>query len=138
MTTNKYQIWLEADKKKIQLPVNPESIKIQQNGNNQSVTIVDLGEVTLMQEPKAAVISFSSFFPLSYFPGCNVQKPLLPHYYINTIINWQKEKLPVRLYITKCDIVWYVTIESFSYSQRGGDVGSYDYSVSMKQYKNVS
>lgn len=78
MTSSKYQIWLEAGKKKHQLPVNPESIKIQRNGNNQSVTIAGLGETTVLQEPKAVTISFSSFFPKTYFPGCTVKKPLLP------------------------------------------------------------
>ncbi|MEI2987741.1 MAG: hypothetical protein V8T22_01570 [Oscillospiraceae bacterium] len=47
MTSSKYQIWLEEGKKKRQLPVNPESIKIQRNGNNQSVTIAGLGERVL-------------------------------------------------------------------------------------------
>ena len=137
MTSSKYQIWLEAGKKKHQLPVNPESIKIQRNGNNQSVTIAGLGETTVLQEPKAVTISFSSFFPKTYFPGCTVKKPLLPHAYINAISTWLNEKTVVRLYITKCDIVWYATIESFSYSQSGGDVGSYDYTISLKSYKTV-
>ena len=47
MTSSKYQIWLEEGKKKRQLPVNPESIKIQRNGNNQSVTIAGLGETKM-------------------------------------------------------------------------------------------
>ena len=59
MTSSKYQIWLEEGKKKRQLPVNPESIKIQRNGNNQSVTIAGLGETTVLQEPRAVTISFS-------------------------------------------------------------------------------
>lgn len=137
MSSNKYQIWLEAGGKKIQLPVNPESFKVQKSGSNQSVTIAELGEITILQEPKLPLISFSSFFPVSYFPGCNVQKPLMPHYYIAAISTWQKEKLPVRLYITRCDIIWYVSIENFQYSQSGGDVGTYDYSLSLKQYKNI-
>lgn len=137
MNSEKYQIWLEAGKKKCQLPVNPESIKIQRNSNNQSVTIAGLGEATILQEPKAAIISFSSFFPKTYFPGCAVKNPLLPHAYINAISTWMNDKAVVRLYITKCDIVWYATIESFSYSQSGGDVGSYDYAISLKSYKTV-
>lgn len=101
------------------------------------VTIAGLGETTILQEPKAVTISFSSFFPKTYFPGCAVKKPLLPHAYINAISSWMNDKTVVRLYITKCDIVWYATIESFSYSQSGGDVGSYDYTLSLKSYKTV-
>ena len=133
----KYQFWLEAGGKRIQLPVNPETVKISRSGNNSSMTIIGLGEITNIQEPKSAVISFSGIFPKAYFPGCAVKKLLLPHYYITVITNWQKEKLPVRIYITACDIVWYTTIESFSYSQSGGDVGSYDYSLTLKQYQMI-
>lgn len=137
MNTNKYQIWLEAGGKKIQLPVNPETIKISKNGANESVTIAGLGETTLIQAPKAPVISFSSFFPAKYFSGCGVKKLFMPHYYIFAITEWQQSKLPVRLYVTCCDIVWYVTVENFQYSQSGGDVGTYNYSLTLKQYKNI-
>ena len=90
-----------------------------------------------LTSPKAVRISFSSIFPKSYFPGCNVKKPLLPHFYITKISSWMEEKIPIRLYITKCDIVRYMTIEDFSYSQSGGDVGSYDYSIMLKEYHPI-
>lgn len=137
MISNKYQIWLEADGIKLQMPVNPESFKVQKSGSNDSVTIVGLGETAIIQNPKAVKISFSSFFPVSYFPGCNVKKPLMPHLYITQISSWMNDKIPVRLYITKCDIVRFMTIEDFSYSQSGGDVGSYNYSISLKEYRSI-
>ncbi|MBQ8435344.1 MAG: LysM peptidoglycan-binding domain-containing protein [Oscillospiraceae bacterium] len=137
MKSNAYQIWFEADSIKLQIPVNPESFKVQKSGNNDSVTIVGLGEATVISAPKAIKISFSSIFPKTYFPGCNVQKPLIPHFYITAISSWMNEKIPIRLYITKCDIVRYMTIEDFSYSQSGGDVGSYDYSITFKEYRAI-
>ena len=70
MSTNPYQIWLEADGEKLLLPVNPEKIDIKVNGNNQSVTVVELGEIVVPQAPKATVLSFSSFFPAVSFTGC--------------------------------------------------------------------
>ncbi len=137
MKSNSYQIWFEAEGTKLQMPVNPESFKVQKSGNNDSVTVVGLGETTILSDPKAVKISFSSFFPKAYFPGCNVKKPLLPHFYITKISSWMDKKIPIRLYITKCDIVRYMTIEDFSYSQSGGDVGSYDYSITFKEYHSV-
>lgn len=137
MSSKKYQIWLQGGGKKIQLPVNPETIKISRNGANESVTIAGLKETTLIQSPKATVVSFSSFFPASYFPGCEVKKPLLPHYYITQIVQWTDNKIPIKLYVTGCDIVWSVTIENFQYSQSGGDVGTYDYSLTLKEYTSI-
>ncbi len=137
MNTNKYQIWLEGDGTKFQLPVNPEIIKMSQNGANESITIANLGESTLIQKPKALVISFSSFFPAIYFSGCNPKKIAIPHYYIYGFLGWQQRKIPIKLYITGCAIAQNVTIESFQYSQSGGDVGTYDYSVTLKQYTPI-
>ncbi len=137
MKSNSYQIWFEAEQTKLQMPVNPESFKVQKSGNNDSVDIVGMIETTIISDPKAVRISFSSIFPKTYFPGCNVKKPLLPHFYITKISSWMEKKIPIRLYITKCDIVRYMTIEDFSYSQSGGDVGSYDYSVTLKEYHPI-
>lgn len=137
MKSNSYQIWFEAEGTKLQIPVNPEIVKVQKSGNNDSINIVGLGEATIISDPKALKISFSSFFPKAYFPGCNVRKPLMPHYYIIKISSWMDKKIPIRLYITSCDIVQYVTIEDFSYSQSGGDVGSYDYAVTLKRYRTL-
>lgn len=137
MNTNKYRIWMEGDGLKFQLPVNPESIKISRNGANESVTIANLGESTLIQNPKALVISFSSFFPANYFSGCNPKKIAIPHYYIYGILGWQRKKIPIKLYITGCCITYNVTIENFQYSQSGGDVGTYEYSITLKQYTPI-
>lgn len=70
MSTNPYQIWLEKDGQKLLLPVNPPKIDIKVNGNNQSVTVAELGEVITPQSPKATVLSFSSVFPAVSFRGC--------------------------------------------------------------------
>ena len=181
MSTNPYQIWLEAGGQKLLLPVNPEKIDIKVNGNNQSVTVAELGEVVIPQSTRAMVLSFSSFFPATSFRGCqyapaetlstvgdyngdgvvnvrdlaakarteksmntatvtmsdNAMK-VLPHYCINFILNAMHSKLPVRVCVTKCDILQYMTIESFSYSQGDLDVGDYSYSISFKSYKTVT
>lgn len=67
----------------------------------------------------------------------NVTK-VMPHYYINFLENAMKSKAPVRVYITGCDFIRYMTVESFTYSQKGGEVGNYDYTLSFKEYREVS
>lgn len=69
MTSSKYQIWLEAGKKKHQLPVNPESIKIQRNGNNQSVTLPDLEKLPYYKNPKPLRFHFRPFSPRRISPA---------------------------------------------------------------------
>lgn len=184
MSTNAYQIWLEANGQKLLLPVNPEKFDVKVNGNIQSVTIAELGEVLSPQAPKATVISFSSFFPAVSFTGCqyataettpssvgdyngdgkvdvrdmaakaraeaklgsspvvsvaseNTMK-VIPHFCINFILSAMKSKKPVKLCITKCDIVRYMLVDSFSYAEGGLAVGDCSYSITFREYRTVT
>ncbi len=139
MKREEYQLWFEADggKTKLQLPVNPEKITVKKSANNESVTITDLGEITIMRERSAVQISFSSIFPAHYFSGCSVKKPFFPSIYIAAFSSWIIYKKPVRFTAAKCGIVMYVTIESFTYSESGGDIGTYEYSLTLKEYRST-
>lgn len=183
LSTNPYQIWLEANSQKLLLPVNPEKIDIKVNGNNQSVTVAELGEIVMPQDPKAVTLSFSSVFPAVSFQGCqyataeptlsnvgdyngdgvvnvrdlaakaraeknitevavtvassNTMK-VIPHYCINFILSAQKNKLPIRVCITKCDFIRHMVVDSFNYSQGEMGVGDYTYSISFKEYRPVN
>jgi len=179
----KYQIWIESNVQKLLLPVNPPKIEIKMQGNNKSMTIPELGELTIPQSPKALTLAFSSFLPARpyYFSdyssaasqvqnislsdigdyngdgmvnvrdlaaaardssgnsdvSSNVLK-VMPHYYINFFLNLMSEKQPCRVYIIGCDFIHFMTIESFTYSQKGGEVGGYDYSISFKLYREIA
>jgi lysM domain protein len=51
--------------------------------------------------------------------------------------SWMSNKKPVRFTVAKCGIVMYVTVESFQYSESGGDVGTYEYSLTLKEYRSA-
>lgn len=139
MKPNRYQLWFESDggKLKVQLPVNPEKLTVKKTSTNSSVTVMDLGEVTSFGEQTLSEISFSSIFPAKYFTGCSVEKPLFPAGYVAIFTRFMTEKKPVRFTATNFGIVMYVTIESFQYSESGGDVGTYEYSLTMKEYRSA-
>lgn len=139
MKSNGYQFWFEADggKTKLQLPVNPETLTVKRTANNSSVTVAGLGEVIVLNERSAIQISFSSVFPAHYFPGCSIKKPLFPAAYAMFFSSWMSNKKPVRFTVAKCGIVMYVTVESFQYSESGGDVGTYEYSLTLKEYRSA-
>ena len=140
MTSNDYQFWLTAngEKEKMQLPVNPEKITVKRNSNNDRVNIAGLGEITIIKDRKAVEFSFSSFFPATYFPGAKVKKMTSPLTLVKKIESWQESKKPIHFVVTKCGIDIYCTIESFSYSEVGGDVGTYSYSITLKEYREIT
>lgn len=137
--SSKYQIWIEYGKKREQLPVNPEKISFKISGNNKSVNIVDLGEAIIPQAPKAEEISFSSFFPgkecqgMQYAPTSRV----MAKYFVTMFIQLMQEKTVIRLVITGCGFVLPCVVDSFDFYEKGGDVGTFYYTVKFKEYRTV-
>lgn len=140
LTSNKYEMWLtyNAESEKIQLPVHPERLQIENGSGNDSVDIVGLGEIVIMRDRPALRFSFSSFFPATPFPG--VQTPTLtpPLALVRKINEWKAGKKPVHFIVTSCGIDVYASIERFTYYEEGGDPGTYQYTLELKEYREIA
>ena len=136
----KYQMWLtyNAEKEKIQLPVLPESFKVKNGSKNDSINIAGLGEITIMQGRPALQFSFSSFFPATRFPGIQVSSINKPLTLIEKINSWKAGDKPVHFIATACGVDIFATIESFDYEEDGGDPGTYQYSITLKEYREIT
>lgn len=136
----KYQMWLtyNAEKEKIQLPVLPESFRTQNGSSNDSIDITGLGEITIMQGRPALQFSFSSFFPAAKFPGLQVSSITKPLTLVQRINTWKASKKPVHFICTACGVDLYCTIEKFDYDEEGGDPGTYQYSITLKEYREIT
>ncbi len=140
MSTKDYQFWIHANggADKVQLPVNPESISVKYSSDNTTYNIDSLGETVLpTKSRKAAVISFSSFFPARKFEGYKLKTLKSPQWLVSKMVSWISSDKPVKLVITQCKIDMYCVLESFDYSEVGGDPGTYSYSVTFKEYRAV-
>lgn len=136
----KYQMWLtyNAEKEKIQLPVLPESFSVKNGSKNDSINIAGLGEITIMQGRPALQFSFSSFFPATRFPGLQVSSITKPLTLIEKINTWKQGDKPVHFIATACGVDIYATVESFNYEEVGGDPGTYQYSITLKEYREIT
>ena len=136
-----YHIYLSYNNNEevIELPVLPKKIEISGSGNNKSAEVIDLGEVTQLKLPKLFSMQIDSEFPSEWYPACNVSERKLkyPYDYIAKIEKWRKTLRPIRFVFTgsSIDINSPVSIESFSYSEEGGDVGTWKYKLKLKEYK---
>lgn len=162
--SSKYEMWLtyNAEKNKIKFPVLPDKITIKNGGQNMSVNIVGLGEITIRRDRKAFTYSFSSFLPAKSFPGINTSRVVTtkkvktkkkkktktkekteindtpkPRTIIKKINSWKEKKKPVHFIITGGLVDCYCTIENFTYEESGGDVGTYQFSIELKEYREV-
>lgn len=138
--STKYQMWLtfNAEKQKFQFPVLPESFDVTNGSKNESVDVVGLGEIIIMQSRPALQFSFSSFFPAAKFPGIQVSRITKPLTLIKKINSWKASRKPVHFLATACGIDIYATIEDFQYSEKGGDPGTYQYSITLKEYREIT
>lgn len=136
---SKYQMWLtyNGENEKLRFPVLPEELSIKKGLTSKSVDIQGLGEVVIMQDPDASVISFSSFFPSVAFPGVQIDNLTPPSDIVSKILEWQKSDSPVHFIVTGTTINMYCIIDDFDYSEQGGDIGALHYSITLKEYKEV-
>lgn len=136
----KYQMWLtyNAEKEKIQLPVLPSTFQTKNGSNNDTVNIAGLGEIIIMQSRPALRFSFSSFFPAAKFPGLQVSSITKPLTLVQKINEWKASDKPIHFIATACGVDLYATIESFTYSEEGGDPGTYQYSMTLKEYREIT
>lgn len=136
-------MYLKSGSDKINIPVLPESITIQDNANNASVTVVDAGELSILKGRKLRQYSFSSFFPATAFRGIKKENLKTPSHYVNQIEEWMNEKAVVEFVFARDEkgfVSWdkKCTIESFKYNEDGADVGTIHYSIQLKEYKKVT
>ena len=126
------EIWLNN----ISIPVLPSEYQVQSSQNNQSETIIGIGEVSLKGKRNLMTISFSSFFPLrrnsSYCRRGSILKPLQ---YVDAIER-MKQTGAVKLVITGSPIRMDCTIESFEWGENDG-TGDIFYTISFKEYRNI-
>ena len=71
----------------LQLPVNPQEIKMQWQRKIQTVNILNLGEIDFTTGDKLQEISFSSFFPKEYVPTYCMYPDLPTPESANAVIN---------------------------------------------------
>ena len=129
------QIWLKGGGSRIRIPVVPAAYTVTSEQDNTSVTVCNLGEVTLRGKRKLQQISFSSFFPRQYDSGyCDVRSKSP----ITMVKKVEKMKRAgsVKLIITGV-LSMKVTIESFEWGENDG-TGDISYTLSMKEYRTVS
>lgn len=119
-------------------PVLPEDIEVSYGSNNSNLRVYGVGECTIIQDSDAANISFSSFFPKTYFSGCNYRDIPEPNTAVSQILSMKNSKKPVRLTLTGgMGISMYATIEKFKAKEVGGDPGTIQFDITLKEYREV-
>lgn len=121
--------------KTIQLPVNPAELKLNYENDDQSQTVVNLGEINRLGNIKLVGITIESVFPQYKTTYLADDQPEEPDYYIDWIKKIQKAKGLIRLVVATTKISMCMTIASFNYGFEDGFDEEYKYTLELKQYR---
>lgn len=120
----------------IQIPVNPEKITVTVSGNNETVEVISLGQISRLKNRNLKDISFESFFPYeSWFPAVRTRGDFKkPKFYKNFFEDLMNNREAATLSITGLGIDMDVSIENFEYYHQAGDHEDAYYSLELKEY----
>lgn len=120
----------------VQLPINPDEIKMIQDADNSTTQIVGIGEINRLGLSKLREISFESHFPFHSNEGYirtrnDFQRPVFYERLFRRIIG---DRQPCRLVVTNTRINMLVSIESFD-AEHSGANGDVHYFIKFKEFR---
>lgn len=142
--SGKYAIWLnyDNDKKKYQIPVNPEEIKIKVDGKATTSEIDKLGTLLHKGRRGPLTVSWESYFPAKYganYCACTAKNYKNPSQMHKWVLSLMQAANPVHLVLSggPFGLNIYAVITSYSPEEKGGDPGTVWYEIELKEYRSV-
>lgn len=120
----------------IRLPINPVSCELSSPSMNQTVTLVELGEINLFGNRGLKSIMLESFFPGQKSPFYS-RASSDPEDYVARLEKWKNSKKPVRIIIMGTGVNMACAIERFAHRRREGD-GDVYYTLELKEYRPLN
>ena len=132
-----YQMSLKLGNKTLRFPVLPEKIQVKSPGKNESATVLELGEINIIRKKGLREISWSCFFPAHDAPYVSARNLSAPIDYIEDIQEFRNKRKQAQFYIygTDLDINIPVSIDTFDYEERAGEVGDIYYNITLREWK---
>lgn len=128
-----------------QFPVAPPSMSLQVNGKNETVTLINEGEVNIIRKPGLSDIEFELLLPNKLYPFAVYNGGFQPaSYYLERIEKLIVEKQPAQFIVNRFlpngellfDTNMTVTVEGYTIEEDAEDLG-FDVRVTLtlKQYR---
>lgn len=135
-----YSVYLDG----MLLPVTPALIKIKCKSSNDTVRLIDGGQVTFLRKGEASVISFDMLLPRHMYPFCRYESGYFePEYYINTLLTIRNERRPFRFICTRTagdgiylnDTNMRVSLEDITVHEDAGEGSDITVSLELREYR---
>ena len=148
MTSN-YGIFFSYGGQVLRLPVNPEELPTAQDSDNAEYNVLGIGPITIPRTPKQKEITFSGLLPghrsslvltgngfrgpevyINFFQAALNQKRVVTY----TPARYTEDGLPFLV----GDSGFRCTVESFTYTEKGGETGDFYYDLTIREYRDYS
>lgn len=137
-----YSFFLVSDNKKVQLPIAPSDLTISVNGRNESVDLMNEGEVNLLKSPGLTEISFTALIPqVGKYPFAVVHEPI--DTYVNFLNEMLENKKPFRFVVVRTagtkllfDTNLKVACESYNLKESADNGFDVQLEINLKQYRD--
>lgn len=137
-----YSFFLVSDNKKVQLPIAPSNLTISVNGRNESVDLMNEGEVNLLKSPGLTEISFTALIPqVGKYPFTTVNEPI--DTYVHFLNDMLETKKPFRFVVVRTagtkllfDTNLKVSCEGYEMKESAENGFDVELDISLKQYRD--
>ncbi len=136
-----YEIWLGE----IKLPVAPEKITISTGSLNETITLVEGGEINLLRSPKLRVVTFEALIPNVRYPFASYLYDEFKDadYYKDAIAKLKTDKRVISFVITRVmgnKVFNYTdissTLEDYKFIENAGEGYDLRIAVTLREYRS--
>ncbi len=139
-----YRVYLKQGGKQILLPVTPAEIRTKTGNQNQTVYILNLGEMNLAKKPGLQEIRFTVLLPGRMYSFVQTEDGFRePEYFLNCFREYKAAAKPVQLILFRrladgtqlfCGNTE-VLLEEYTVTEKGGEQGDFWVEMVWKEWK---
>lgn len=137
-----YSFFLVSDNKKVQFPIAPSELTINVNGRNETIELMNEGEVNLLKSPGLTEISFTVLIPqVTKYPFAVNSEPI--DTYDAFLTEMLEKKKPFRFVVVRTagtkmlfDTNLKVALEGYNMKESADNGFDVELEISLKQYRD--
>lgn len=139
--TNGYDFYFDTPYGLLTFPITPGELSIKVGSKNETITLINEGDVNLLKSPALIEVEFEARFPMRNYPFARKIKPFGDYY--NIIKKVKEEKKPFRFIVARrnpkgsrtWDTNLLMALEEFEIKENADEGDDVLVSFSLKQYK---
>lgn len=141
LSTSMNDSQLNDSEKLITFPITPSELKISSSSRNETIDLIDDGEINILKSPSLIEIEFDARFPMREYPYSRI--PLEFQEYFDVFAKLKTNKQPFRFIVSRASGVTkspyetnlLVSLEDFSTDESADEGDDIICSFKLKQYK---